>query len=170
MQRGLFGLAAFFLIGCSAAPRPLQSSANVSAAKDDVLVHLTRSGCFGACPAYDLTLHQSGNVDYIGYSHVLVQGRQHGTADPQALARLRPQLQRSAFSVLAHRYLHDSPACGLWASDMPTVTIEVFDNGRWLRAEHDYGCSAAPAALTQLEQAIDDAAQSSQWTSMRPRE
>lgn len=140
------------------------SEATSSPPADDFEVRLSRSGCYGPCPSYTVTIHGDGRIDYVGRSHVFISGAQQGQAEATSLAALRTRLRAADFSPLANRYRHGSPACGLWTTDMPTVIVEVFSDGRRQRAEHDYGCAAAPAALTQIEQAIDAVAQSSQWT------
>jgi hypothetical protein len=144
------------------APTPPSSPATAG----DFKLQMSRSGCYVRCPSYELTISGDGSVDYLGRSHVAAPGAQHGQADPQRLAALRRRLS-AELPQLAQRYVHGSAGCGLWATDMPTVVIEFSDGGHRWRAEHDHGCAAAPAALAQLEQAIDDAAGSAQWTSGR---
>lgn len=130
-------------------------------------LHLQRSGCYGICPAYELTIHSNGEVDYLGAAHVAVSGVQHGHADGQALAALRAQLADPASDPLWGSYTRGKPGCGNWATDMPRVTVEAYVDGLWRRIEHDLGCYGAPAALKLLEQAIDTAGRSEQWVSGR---
>ena len=133
-------------------------------------VRMQRGACFGICPAYELAIHDAGSVDFIGHDHVAAAGPRQGTADPTALAQLRQRLQDPSFAGLVGVYRHGAPACGPWATDMPTVTVDVWQQGHWQHIEHDLGCSAAPMALRSLEEAIDTAAQSQRWTGGRVSE
>jgi len=147
---------------------PPQVPASPRAAPGDGFeLHLKRSGCYGSCPSYQVTIHGNGGVDYVGYSHVAVAGAQHGQADPAALGSLRARFADPATATPWGGYTRDKPGCGPWSSDMPGVTIEAYFDGRWRRIEHDLGCSGAPSTLQPLEQAIDAAAQSEQWVSGR---
>ena len=140
----------------------------VEVPSDGFQVHMHRGGCYGPCPSYDVTISANGRVDYIGHGHVAVQGERHGQADARALTKLREVLSSVHFDALVGRYVRGQPGCGAWATDMPTVRIDVFQDRRWRHVAHDWGCSAAPAALKQLERDIDLAAQSEQWVSGRP--
>lgn len=151
--------------GAVAVPRlaPLHPAAPA----DGFEVQIRRSGCYGTCPSYELTIHGDGSVDYVGADHVVVSGPQHGHIAAPALAALRARLEDAAASGLGGRYVRGSAQCGLWATDMPSVSIQAYVGGRWLRVEHDHGCAAAPASLRELEDAIDRTAQTDQWVNGR---
>lgn len=134
-----------------------------SAEAGNFMVRLRRGACLGRCPVYELTIHDDGSVDYAGRSHVAVSGARHGRADPEQLAALRARLAQPETAALAGEYLRGKPICGLWASDQPVVRLDVVLGGRRWQVAHDWGCSGAPDALKNLEQAVDDAAGSSQW-------
>ncbi len=41
---------------------------------DKVNITMSRSACFGACPIYDIEIHENGKVIYRGYKNVNVMG------------------------------------------------------------------------------------------------
>jgi hypothetical protein len=133
-------------------------------------VRLQRGSCYGACPSYELTIHDDGRVEFMGRARTAISGAQQGRADATALAQLRSDLQQPAFTPLVGTYRNTAPACGTWATDMPTVTVEVWQQSHWQRIEHDWGCSAAPKQLRTLEELIDRAAQSAAWVGGRATE
>jgi len=157
------------LAACAAAPAP-PAAAPAAPARladpsrpappDGFEVRLRRSGCYGRCPVYAVVLHGDGTVDYSGGVS------QHGQADPAAFAALRRHLADPALPW--GDYTRAAPAaCGAWSTDMPGVTIEAYFGGRWHTVRHDLGCAAAPAALKALEQEIDDAAGTQNWSGGR---
>jgi hypothetical protein len=62
----------------------------------------------------------------------------------------------------------DSPACGQYATDSPTVITSASAGGRTKTIRHDYGCQAAPRELGRLEQLIDEVAGTSRWVGRGP--
>ena len=43
-----------------------------------VTIQLERTGCYGTCPGYSVTIHGDGRVEYNGKSHVKEIGTQEG--------------------------------------------------------------------------------------------
>jgi hypothetical protein len=77
---------------------------------------------------------------------------------------LLAELEQAGYFNFANDYSPSQPACGRAATDLPTVITSVTLPGRSKRVTHYYGCSSVPGALTVLEQKIDDALGSAQWT------
>jgi hypothetical protein len=161
------------LLACAAAPAPPSAPAAPRSPEafpavpaDGFELRMSRSSCFGRCPVYSLVIHADGRVDYQGTNFVAIGGERHGQADTAALAQLRSRLEDPA-AIAWGDYLPGTPACGDMATDMPGARIEAYAGGRWRRIRHYHGCSAAPAALQQLENSIDAAAGAAQWVSGR---
>src|SRR5689334_4182170 len=56
-----------------------------------VTVNFERKACFGTCPAYTVTIHGDGRVEYVGKSQVKEQGSRQGRVDKAAVKALMSQ-------------------------------------------------------------------------------
>jgi len=127
-------------------------------------VTLERGSCFGTCPVYRVSLDGEGRVDFVGTRFVSREGADTSRVPPDQVGRLVDSLDAAGYFALADQYVPDSPACGRYATDAPTVTTSVQSNGRSKTVRHDYGCAGAPAALAGMERLIDSVAGTARWT------
>ena len=125
---------------------------------------LERTPCFGTCPVYQVSIFRNGAVRFVGTRHVTHQGVATDSISPGAVDSLAAELDAAGYFGFADDYVLDAPACGLYATDSPTVTTSLTTKGRTKRVRHDYGCSGAPPELHRLEQRIDEVAGTSRWT------
>jgi hypothetical protein len=126
-------------------------------------IHFERTPCFGSCPAYTLTIHGDGRVEYSGKDHVKVKGAQEGRIDAAKIKALAAQFDAVKFLSLPD-YLMDKKCTCRRCTDMPSVITEITAGKTSHRVNHYYGCACAPKSLWELETAIDKAANSEQWT------
>lgn len=157
---------ALLLCLASCAPRkavspPANDSAQVAV---QPTLTLERSACFGSCPVYRLWVSATGEVTYEGKAHVRRLGTATGKISQQKLEGLLSELEKAGYFSFASRYTVNEPACGRYATDLPSVISSVTLRGRTKRIEHDYGCGATPGALVVLERRIDEVVGSGQWT------
>ncbi len=124
---------------------------------------LERTPCFGTCPVYQVSIFRDGTVKFVGKQHVKQKGEATVSVSRGAVDSLLAELESAGFFDFADEYVMDSPACGPYATDSPTVITSLATGGRTKRIRHDYGCSGAPAELRPLEQKIDDVAGTSRW-------
>ena len=120
-------------------------------------VTLNRSQCFGSCPAYEVSIRGSGQIEFKGGAFVC---RRHVTAtlaDLAALARLVRGLELVRFGSMPNYEDRD-------ATDQETVTITLLRDGRAHTVRHYYGDTKAPSVLTLIEQRIDKLAGTAGWT------
>lgn len=122
----------------------------------DVLITLERTRCFGACPAYRLTIAGDGTVVYEGYYFVKVEGSRASIITQQQLEELIHEFERvDYFSFTDYIDYH--------ATDMPSAITSITINGRTKTVEHYFGDFNAPNELIELENKIDEITNSSQW-------
>lgn len=130
------------LAGC--ASRPSDAGPSIS---------LERSACYGRCPVYRFTLQSDRSYRWDGRGHFAVAGI--------VLGRMAATTYSSALKLLRDaRYLDfkDSyeagATCEDWATDGPTVTLEVTDPSGPKTIVHCLGCRGftGQAALIELEQ------------------
>ena len=155
---------------CLAAIRPASGSPqgqapDLGSLSDDdlktVTVRLDRSRCYGTCPAYSITIHGDGRVEYDGKSNVKEKGAQEGRVEPAAIKALMSEFANAKFFSLAEDY---SEKCTRYCTDMPTVATELDVKGMAHRVKHYYGCGGAPKELFELESTVDKSANSERWT------
>ena len=165
MIRQTFILFAFALLAC--APRQPESAAppasEAGATTDPAAVTLERTPCFGTCPVYTVSISRSGTVRFTGKHHTSHAGQATAEIPAARVDSLIAELASAGYFELADAYVMDSPACGMYATDSPTVITSVTLRGRTKTIRHDRGCSAAPPELSQLEQRIDEVAGSGRW-------
>ena len=121
------------------------------------MITLTRSVCFGFCPAYRVSISGDGEVVYVGERNVSVGG-EHRARIPQAdVQALLHRFDEIGFAGLQDRYR--APA-----TDLPTYTITLERNGH-SKTVVDYGGQMVgmPRAVRELEDEIDRVANTAQW-------
>jgi hypothetical protein len=158
-------LAATVLAACSRRePAPAAVPAGEPAAADTPAITLERTPCFGTCPVYTVAISRSGAVRFTGKHHVTQTGQATDTIPPARVESLLAELDSAGYFGFADNYVMDSPACGMYATDSPTIITSVTRASKTKTIRHDRGCSAAPPELSQLEQRIDEVAETGKWT------
>lgn len=122
-----------------------------------------RTGCYGNCPAYRVTIHGDGKVTYVGTNYVKTKGQREGRIDAAALRALLGEFGRAKFLSLPEDYSGKNCTCRQ-CTDMPAAITELKTANISHRVDHYYGCACAPKALFELESSIDKAVNAEQWT------
>lgn len=117
-------------------------------------VELTRTACFGACPAYTVRIDGAGQVSWIGRTWVAVQGDANAHVDPAVARSLIDQFRNRRFWLLWKHYRR-------LKTDMPTYCSTVSIHGD-TRTVSDYA-DAAPEWLRVLDIQIDALADTHRW-------
>lgn len=122
-----------------------------------MMITLTRSMCFGFCPAYRVTITEDGQVTYVGQRFVNVVGERHATIPRADVERLLGRFEDVRFDQLRDEYRAE-------VTDLPTYTITLERNGR-SKTVLDYGGLSAgmPRAVRDLQDEIDRVANTGQW-------
>ena len=128
------------------------------------VITLERTACFGSCPVYTISVTSSGAVQYEGRAHVRKLGTATGQVPRERVDGLLSELERGGYFTFAERYTSPETACGRYATDSPSVITSATVRGHTKQITHDYGCGGAPGSLVVLEQRIDEALNSGQWT------
>lgn len=118
---------------------------------------LERTGCFGACPAYTVTIAREGAVNFVGQSHTRVLG--NNTAKRTA--------PRSPFYIaksLRPSFVRLPDAYRAAVSDLPKYVVTV-RSGALTKRVLDYAGTAAgpPQAVRDIEDEIDRIAGTERW-------
>ena len=131
-------------------PSKEQAEPPVSISEGD-FVKLSRSGCYGTCPVYEVTVAANGDVTWHGSSFVYSTGIGHSRIEPEAALALIKEFQLPTFWGLCAGY--DASA-----TDSATTQINVQIGGK-TKTVWNYA-SSAPAWLETFEDAIDAATNS----------
>ena len=120
-------------------------------------ITLTRGVCFGACPDYSVTIHGDGRVDYDGRRFVAETGHRETRIQESAVRALFAKFMAAKFFSLNDKY-HAQ------VTDLPTYSLTLAYDGR-TKTVSDYGgrMMGMPDSVTELERAVDEAANSEQW-------
>ena len=127
------------------------------AAEGPVTITLTRSMCFGFCPAYRVTIASDGEVTYVGERFVNAVGERSATIPRADVERLLRRFDEVGFDQLRDAYRAEM-------TDLPTFTITLERGGR-SKTVVDYGGLSAgmPRAVRDLQDEIDRVANTGQW-------
>ena len=109
---------------------------------------LERTGCYGECPVYRLTVNSDGSVVYVGTRWVKVLGRQVYKISEAQMAELQAAFEHANFNQL-HDYDKVESTDDDWAH------ISYRRGGGFKRVRHYHGDNAAPPALGALEDEFD---------------
>jgi len=146
-------LIAFFGAVALASCAPVETGAT----EGPVTITLTRSVCFGFCPAYTVSIDEDGQVRYNGQRFVNVTGERTATIPRADVERLLRRFDEIGFERLRDSYR--APV-----TDLPTYTITLERNGG-RKTVVDYGGPSAgmPQAVRDLQDEIDRVANTAQW-------
>ena len=114
------------------------------------VVSLSRSVCFGMCPAYDVTLYDDGTLTYEGKDHVKTVGRKTKTIDAATITKVKQAIADSGIQKLGAHCCD----CQEW-TDHPTAVIGFEAGGQWTTIVDYHGCTKTPAAVRELEETLD---------------
>ena len=151
----------------------------VASGRDEVVITLVRSACYGSCPAYQVTIRGDGLVhfttgtspidavdgvhrQFARSSGVLLPGTHEDRVPPEAVNTLLKQFEAADFWRLKDEYRYP-------VTDVPTqvVTLAVGDRSKTVV---DYMGTRAgmPQAAADLEDAIDRVAGTDRWVTGSP--
>ncbi len=124
-----------------------------------VNITMSRSLCFGTCPAYYLEIDGNGKVTYRGYFYANVTGERITHISPQKVKELVSAFDNSDYFNLRDRYDQ------IQFTDLSSVETSITINGIYKSVYDYYGTVRVPELekLRNLEKLIDNLTNSSQW-------
>ena len=122
----------------------------------NVIISLSRSGCYGTCPSYSVDVTTKGIV-FNGDSYVVASGRHTDSADPDAVRALAKK-----FVVADFYSMDDIYAASV--TDNPTYTLALTIDGHTKSIRDYVGTEdGMPQVINDLEQDVDTLANSDRW-------
>jgi hypothetical protein len=122
-----------------------------------VKIQLTRTVCYGRCPAYSVTIRGDGSVHFHGDRYVHDQGEHDAQIDPAAVRDLVRRFEKADFFAAWDKY-------AATVTDNPWYTLTLTVAGQ-TKTVKDYAGEQVgmPLVITDLERAVDDAAGTERW-------
>ena len=119
----------------------------------NAVITLQRTGCFGTCPIYTVTIYGDGRVVYNGGGYVLVAGMQTSQISEYDVRGLIDEFFRIDYFSLQDEY-----TAGI--TDLPWTITSITIDGKTKEIRDYYG---SPQTLRDLESRIDQVANTKIW-------
>jgi ankyrin repeat protein len=120
-------------------------------------ITLSRSACYGRCPAYSVAVQGDGLVTFRGGSFVLITGTHHGQIAPEAVKNLLGAFRQADYFSLKDEYVDR-------VTDNPTYKTSITFDGQTKQVVDYVGLEAGmPDMVKQLEDSIDQLAGTGKW-------
>lgn len=119
---------------------------------------LSRTGCYGTCPSYEVEVHGDGAVLYEGRSFVAITGSHRASVSSDVVAEMVEAFRAADYFSLQDKYM--------WGvTDLPTYTTSISIDGK-TKEVVDYAGEhvGMPASVTKLEKALDRLSGVERWT------
>jgi len=121
-----------------------------------IAITLRRSGCFGTCPDYAVTLTPKG-ILFNGSTFVVAAGKHTASVDPGQVRKLAARFIAADFYSMAPNYVAG-------VTDNPGYSLAITIDGQKKEVEDYVGqWVGMPAVITELEEAVDELAQTNRW-------
>jgi hypothetical protein len=139
-------------------PAFLSKTAEFSPA--DTLDRMERTGCFGTCPSYTLSILEDGKVTFNGREFVKHKGEATRVMSQENLDTLVQKIRESHFMDLP-----SNPECESRYTDHSSVFLTITLDDERNSITHYLGCKGFQyeEELYDLEEAIDSLANTQQW-------
>ena len=120
-------------------------------------ITLSRSGCYGSCPAYEIEIHGDGTVVYEGKADVATRGKRTGKISRASLVELVDVFRKADYFTLADRYVSG-------ITDNPTYVSSISYDGMSKSVVDYVGRSVGmPSTVSDVEAAIDRLSGAYKW-------
>ncbi|MEM7119399.1 MAG: DUF6438 domain-containing protein, partial [Chloroflexota bacterium] len=129
---------------------------------EGILITLERTACFGTCPIYTVSIDENGRILYNGLDFVTATGEQTAQIDPQQVQDLVDFMVNGRYFELEDAYTNRL------VTDLPSAITSLTIDGKTKRIDRYFGDDTAPLILQQIENRIDQVANTSQWTGQSP--
>lgn len=127
---------------------------------DKIRIALSRSGCFGTCPAYSVEIRGTGEATYTGQAFVDIVGSHTYPVPTKDVEELVESVRAADLWSLRSGY-HAQ------ITDQPTYTLTL-DMGGEVHSIEDYAgrLSGMPRAVSEFEEQVDRVGRTKDWISL----
>ncbi len=145
----------------NAATSPSPYAIDTTTIPADTKITLSRTICYGTCPAYKLEIFANGRVVYEGEHHVRKKGHAVWQINQDRVKELITEFKKINYFSLSDDYnFLNRRNCPTFGEDAPSVTTSITINGRSKTVSHSHGCqdSEVLSNLEAFEDRIDELA------------
>jgi hypothetical protein len=132
----LVGVAALLVVWLPGKSHVMARTKDLNSA----VIVLSRGTCFGTCPAYTISIHGDGAIEYMGERFVKVSGKQTASITRNDLMKILQRLDEAHFFALDDRAF-------AWCFDTSSVSIAVSVDGRAKSVVSDAVCTGAKSGV-----------------------
>lgn len=119
-------------------------------------IKLSRSGCYGTCASYQVTVTPEGIV-FDGGGFVVASGKHAATVDPDAVRGLAARFVKADFYSMDEKYIAS-------VTDCPTYQLSIsIDETEKKVVDYVGSWEGMPAVISDLEDAVDTLAGTARW-------
>lgn len=145
-SNNLIIIFALFLVFSSCKTKENSAGKGNETITKENFISLYRSGCFGTCPSYKITINGDGSFLYFGKSNVKHLGSYKGNLTKEDASKLFKDLQTYKWNSYPEKYPIDNV-------DFPQFTLE-YSSSKTNKVVH--ANSKAAKQLIDLSEKIDD--------------
>ncbi len=138
-------IISFLILTSFATNKPVAPNDSFTPIKESVFITMERTPCFGKCQSYKLTIFNTGNVNYEGYTFAEKEGNYQTKLSKAQITELKQQIETINLFQLEDKY--DSPI-----TDIPSCIVIVNHKGKTKKIVDRHG---GPNELKQFEKLID---------------
>jgi hypothetical protein len=121
-----------------------------------VSIALERTGCYGTCPSYSVTVSTEG-IAFEGSSFVVAQGKHTANVNADEVRHLAKRFAAADFYSMDSHYRAS-------VTDNPTYILTITVDGHTKSVEDYVGSwEGMPAVISELENQVDDFARTEKW-------
>ncbi len=122
----------------------------------EIAITLVRTGCFGTCPSYAVTITTDG-IAFEGHGFVVASGRHTDRVDGDEVRNLAKRFIAADFYSMDSTYIAS-------VTDNPTYTLSIAIDGRKKEVEDYVGAwEGMPVVISELENEVDMFARTGRW-------
>jgi hypothetical protein len=122
-----------------------------------VTITLQRTGCYGTCPSYTVTVNSNDGVVFGGQGFVVASGRHTDTADADQVRELAQNFVAADFYSMDATYRAS-------VTDSATYVLSIAIDGRTKEVVDYVGSwEGMPSVITELEDGVDKFARTARW-------
>jgi len=134
----------FFVCMLSVCGTPILQTDNANQTqqkeKTELFLSMKRSGCYGQCPIYDLTIEPNGKVIFEGKFYTETTGKVEDKISDEKINQLAEEIKKTNFFLFDDAYNSKSGNCPDFATDSSSVTLYIKINGKVKTINHYLGC------------------------------
>lgn len=125
---------------------------------DSLMVQFSRTGCFGTCPIFTLSIYTSGHAIYQGKNFVQMKGVYEANFNLADIKSIFNMAEQISFLTLEDSYDN------MGISDVPSAITRLNDGNYTKQVLNRYN---GPKELNQLENLIDELILKQNWNKIQ---